>query len=151
MGFACPVCSTPQRDGEHLAHHLAFTAIIHGADHEAWLDEHVPEWGSFGPTELAKAATPYAEEAVYRDVFEDTASRGRPRLEHQSVKTPVSHHGGSAMTENKYGTLTSAGDAEPNVDAVIRKAKELTQQMYDKSGSERNDALMDDTASATED
>ena len=52
MGYACPVCSVPHADAEHLANHLAFTAMLHGDDHEAWLDEHVPGWGSSNPAEL---------------------------------------------------------------------------------------------------
>ena len=40
MGYACPVCEIPHQDATHLANHLAFTAMTHGDDHEAWLDDH---------------------------------------------------------------------------------------------------------------
>ncbi|MFC6771069.1 DUF5810 domain-containing protein, partial [Halorubrum pallidum] len=53
MGYACPVCETPQRDGEHLAHHLAFTAMLHGDDHAEWLDDHVADWADRDPDGLA--------------------------------------------------------------------------------------------------
>jgi len=49
MGYARPVCERPQRDGEHLAHHLAFTAMLHGGDHEVWLDDRVTDWSDRGP------------------------------------------------------------------------------------------------------
>jgi hypothetical protein len=39
MGYACPVCETPQQDAAHLADHLAFTAIVHTDDHESWLED----------------------------------------------------------------------------------------------------------------
>ena len=53
MAYLCPVCEDPQVDAGHLANHAAFTAVIRGGDHEAWLDEHVPGWGEDDEAELA--------------------------------------------------------------------------------------------------
>lgn len=39
-------------DREHLAHHLAFHALIHGDEHESWLADHVEAWESMGPCDL---------------------------------------------------------------------------------------------------
>ena len=73
MGFACPVCEIPQQDATHLANHLAFTAMVHGDEHEAWLDEHVDDWSAHGEAELAPKVAELAAEADYEQVFEDTA------------------------------------------------------------------------------
>jgi len=81
MGYACPVCETPQRDGEHLAHHLAFTAMLHGGDHEVWLDDRVTDWSDREPAGLAAEVTPHAEDAEYHEVFEDTVGHGRPDVD----------------------------------------------------------------------
>ncbi|MFC7172941.1 DUF5810 domain-containing protein [Haloplanus litoreus] len=72
MGYACPVCETPQRDAEHLANHLAFTAMLHGDAHERWLDERVPEWADLGADDLAPAVADHADETGYDEVFEES-------------------------------------------------------------------------------
>lgn len=71
MGYACPVCDHPQHDAEHLANHLALTAITHGDDHEAWLDDHAPDWGADSPAELGERVAPHAEAVAHETVFEE--------------------------------------------------------------------------------
>lgn len=71
MGYRCPVCEAPQLDGEHLANHLAFTAMIRSEEHEAWLDDHVPDWKERRPAELAEEVTPLAPEEDLPDEVED--------------------------------------------------------------------------------
>ena len=61
MGYACPVCDEPQVDAEHLANHVAFTAILRSGPHEAWLEEHVPGWNDLGPEELGPELAERAE------------------------------------------------------------------------------------------
>jgi hypothetical protein len=76
MGYACPVCGDPQADAEHLANHLAFSAMLRDADgHESWLDEHVPDWADRDETGLADAVTDHAEPTEFPQVFEDTVDR----------------------------------------------------------------------------
>jgi len=72
MGYACPVCSAPQADGEHLANHLAFSALLGHDDHADWLDERVPDWGEADPDALFDAVEPHVEETEFPQVFEDT-------------------------------------------------------------------------------
>ena len=72
MGYACPVCDAPQADAEHLANHLAFTAMLHGDDHAEFLDARVDGWEDKTPPELAIEVLPHADEAEYDEVFEDT-------------------------------------------------------------------------------
>ncbi|PSP75807.1 hypothetical protein BRC86_02950 [Halobacteriales archaeon QS_3_64_16] len=71
MAYACPVCATPQADGRHLANHLAFTAMIHGEDHEAWLDEHAPDWQEAGEDALANRVIGQAPETELSAAIED--------------------------------------------------------------------------------
>ncbi|MDZ7701628.1 MAG: DUF5810 domain-containing protein [Halobacteriales archaeon] len=76
MGYACPVCDAPQADGEHLANHLAFTAMLHGDDHAEFLDARVDGWEDKTPPELAVELVPHADEAEYDEAFEDTTEGG---------------------------------------------------------------------------
>ncbi|MFB6073597.1 MAG: DUF5810 domain-containing protein [Haloarculaceae archaeon] len=81
MGYACPVCEIPQPDAVHLANHVAFSALTGDDDHEAWLDERVPDWGQMGEDDLAPLV---AERAEKRDVAVEDATgadggRGRDR------------------------------------------------------------------------
>lgn len=72
MGYECPVCSVPHADAEHLANHLAFTAMLHGDEHEDWLAEHAPEWESANPESLAPVVADAVPETEFEQVFEDT-------------------------------------------------------------------------------
>ncbi len=142
MGYACPVCATPQRDGEHLAHHLAFTAMLHGEDHEVWLDEHAPEWETADPAGLAEAVTPHADSAEYHEVFADTTDRGRPDVNagefdgsERSVG-PDHTHRRHDSPPHRAGTTADGPTAredelDPETAAAIREARELTRRMYD--------------------
>jgi hypothetical protein len=141
MGYACPVCETPQRDGEHLAHHLAFTAMLHGGDHEAWLDERVADWSEREPAGLAAEVTPHADDAEYEEVFEDTVPRGRPDV-------GMGSGGDAGASDHGHGHDHGAGrdrgvdpaasrDAgvpdpesvdDPTVAEALREARELTRQ-----------------------
>ena len=146
MGYACPVCDTPQRDGEHLAHHLAFTAMLHGDDHEAWLDERVADWSERDPAGLAAEVTPHAADAEYNEVFEDTVARGRPDvgMGPQTDGTPTHAHDHDDRQAHAHdhasgrdrgtGRDASSGAAIPDPDEIddptvaeaIREARELT-------------------------
>ena len=82
MGYACPVCSTPQQDEEHLANHLAFTAMLGREDHGAWLDDHAPEWESLDPETLGSRVAEYAPEEEFPQAFEDTTDQHDRGHEH---------------------------------------------------------------------
>ena len=82
MGYACPVCETPQADAHHLANHLAFTALLGDDDHEAWLDEHTPGWDEAGEDELAERVLAEAKEVevlLQRGRRTDEAEAGAPK------------------------------------------------------------------------
>ncbi|UWG46881.1 Uncharacterized protein HSRCO_0586 [Halanaeroarchaeum sp. HSR-CO] len=116
MGYACPVCEEPQVDAEHLANHLAFTAMIHGDGHESWLDERVEDWGAMNPETLGPLVAEHAE----------TVDVDAPEPEHD--------HGtrGSAAIEQRTNLDAMSADDR----AVLEEARELTRQMLEDSESE---------------
>ncbi|WP_049983155.1 DUF5810 domain-containing protein [Halorubrum sp. BV1] len=157
MGYACPVCETPQRDGEHLAHHLAFTALLHGDDHAAWLDERVPDWSDRDPDGLAAAVIPHADDAEYHEVFEDTADRGRPNVDDGAHPDPGhgdhapangGHSGHAHGSAASPGIVDESGATDPETAEALEKAREMTREMLadglageddDRDGDDRDD------------
>jgi hypothetical protein len=129
MGYACPVCEDPQADATHLANHLAFTALTGGNDHEAWLDEHVGEWGQYGERELAEIVVEHAEQREFPQVFEES---GTDSHDHATDLPPgADGHRDRSMSD---------ADAD-----VLAEARELTKEMLDESGE------TDDASAGTED
>jgi len=119
MGYRCPVCDDPQADDIHLANHLAFTAIARGGAHEAWLDEHVPDWGQLGDTGLAEEVTELAGDADYPRLFEDTTD----------VAHDHDHDHSDDMGANipaDVADLPGADDDE--IRDIIEEARELTRE-----------------------
>ena len=105
MGYECPVCATEEADGEHLANHLAFTALVRGGDHEAWLDEHAPDWADRDPEGLAGEVTDYATET-------DAEPTSEPH-----------DHNAPAVERTGEGDLS--GDAAE----ILAEAEEMTRRM----------------------
>ncbi|WP_066412729.1 DUF5810 domain-containing protein [Halorubrum aethiopicum] len=132
MGYACPVCATPQRDGEHLAHHLAFTAMLHGDDHEAWLDEHAPEWAAAEPAALAEEVVEHAEPAEYHEVFEDTTDRGRPAVDAGMSEGGGHTHSHAHDHSGHARGHGGSGGMDPETAAAVEEARELTREMYEE-------------------
>ena len=142
MGYACPVCETPQADGEHLANHLAMIAMLHGDAHEAWLDEHAPGWESSSPAELAERVVPHAPEREYPEHFEDTtggAVQGHGGTHgHGGAHGGTHGHGGdpadgrledAIARQSGYGRDPGlTGDAAE----IYAEARELTERMADE-------------------
>ncbi|MFB6281801.1 MAG: DUF5810 domain-containing protein [Haloferacaceae archaeon] len=133
MGYACPVCETPQRDAEHLANHLAFAAMLHGGDHRAWLDDNAPGWADDDPASLGDRVAPLAPEATYDAVFEgsvtaeDGSGPGRPGP--VDVPSGAGRAGGDAMDETTR--------------AVLAEAREMTRRMRAERDGERAEARAD--------
>jgi len=135
MGYACPVCETPQADAEHLANHLAFTAMLGREDHETWLDDHASGWEENDPETLGDRVAEHAAETEYKQVFEDT--------------THDHDHGGATFEEELQrqvgGGRGGAGRGDPTGDAqeVLAEAREMTERML--SGEDGDDDA-DETA-----
>lgn len=122
MGYACPVCETPQRDGEHLANHLAFTALLGDDAHEAWLEEHAAGWDQLGPDELAEIVLTHATETEFEAVFEDTTDhRGH---EHAVGIDPDRPDVDPGRTRG-HGEGAMDGEAQ----RILQQAQEMTEQL----------------------
>ncbi|ELZ65170.1 hypothetical protein C5B91_08060 [Haloferax sp. Atlit-10N] len=138
MGYACPVCDAPQRDETHLANHLALQAIVHGDDHETWLDEHAPEWADLNADSLGPLVSDLAEEREFDEVFEDTVDRTGGRGHghdhnhgHDIPDRQPQQFGGSG------GSQSLSGDAA----RIFEEAQSLTREMYEEGedGEETGD------------
>lgn len=115
MGYACPVCDERQVDAEHLANHVAFTAMIHGDEHETFLDERVEDWGEMDPETLGPIVAEHAEsvEVDAPDSDEDA------RTHSPAVEPPTDPESMSAADR-----------------AVLEEARELTRQMLEDDETE---------------
>ncbi|KAB7515949.1 hypothetical protein DM867_02060 [Halosegnis rubeus] len=144
MGYACPVCDDPQVDARHLANHLAFTAILGDDGHEAWLDEHAPDWAEEGEAELAERVREFAEEDEYPQVFEDTTGGRSDRESGRSGELFESEghdHSGHDHGHAHDQELPSQADVEMDEDtqAVLEEARELTKEMLAESEADEPD------------
>lgn len=128
MGYACPVCDVPQRDAEHLANHLAFTAMLHSDAHESWLDEHTPGWNEEGSAELTDRIAERvdgADDADYDEVFEDTTD------DHDHAHEEPFDHASDSAADAIGGTEIDRGPAAADDETaqVLSEARELTRRM----------------------
>lgn len=132
MGYACPVCKTPQADARHLANHLAFTALLGDNGHETWLAVHAPEWAQAGEAKLADSVVEHADEVEFPQVFEDT--------------TDHDHHGhddprpGDLFEEDSRqqsrGPERGRSGLDPETAEAIEKAREMTRETRNEGESE---------------
>ncbi|PSP25866.1 hypothetical protein BRC64_12845 [Halobacteriales archaeon QH_10_67_22] len=129
MGYVCPVCEDPQADGHHLANHLAFTAMLGDDDHEAWLDDTVPDWADTDPDELAPRVTDHAESGEFPQLFEDTTD-GTGHT-HDHGQSPVDGLDGVAPADPS----ALEGGREETAD-VIAEARELTRRRRENAAGE---------------
>ncbi|WP_247003045.1 DUF5810 domain-containing protein [Halosolutus gelatinilyticus] len=123
MGYACPVCDAEQADAEHLANHLAVTASLGREDHEAWLEEHAPDWPDRTPEELGEIVSQYAPE----------------------VDTPEfdSSHGHSPTLEDELARQSrrpGRGEMTSETERVLEEARELTRRMQGTAEEDADDA-----------
>ena len=119
MSYLCPVCEAPFGGGEPLADHLAVTAILHGGDHEAWLDDTVADWDALSPAELGERVVDHAETTDdHEHVGEHSHSDPEP-----ASGLPNGIDSG-ASTRN-VGDSTLDADAQ----AIIEEARELTREI----------------------
>ncbi|MDG5777335.1 DUF5810 domain-containing protein [Haloarculaceae archaeon H-GB2-1] len=114
MGYGCPVCEDPQADETHLANHLAFTAMLRDDGHETWLAEHVTNWESLSPPELADRLVDHVEETEFPQVFEDT--------------TDDHAHDHESDDARRSPTVDQSGDLDTATREVLEEARELTRQ-----------------------
>jgi len=119
MGYACPVCEDPQVDATHLADHLAITASLRGGEHEAWLDEHAPDWGDRDADTLGPIVAEQAE-AVDLDLAD--ADRAQPRQGARSRTDP-------GATRPDHGRRAQPDRLADRDRAILEEAREMTRRM----------------------
>ncbi|MFK8215295.1 DUF5810 domain-containing protein [Haloferax volcanii] len=138
MGYACPVCDAPQRDETHLANHLALQAIVHGDDHETWLDEHAPEWADLNADSLGPLVADLAEEREFDEVFEDTVDRtGGPGHAH-----PHGQEHDHDIPDRQPQPFGGAGGSESlsgDAARIFEEAQSLTREMVADDGEDGED------------
>lgn len=141
MGYSCPVCETPQHDSEHLANHLAMTAMLHEDDHEAWLDDHVEGWAELTPPELGQRVVEAAEEVDYDEAAVEAADipeehRGKPN-----------EHGHEPDHDHDVPTQSPPSGEEPTVqsvtddldietEAILEEAREMTRERLERAAED---------------
>ncbi|WP_306054209.1 DUF5810 domain-containing protein [Natronococcus wangiae] len=124
MGYVCPVCDAEEADAVHLANHLAVTASLGRRDHEAWLEEHAPDWADCGPEELGEIVSEHATEIETPEFDGRAHDRGRP----QGLEDEL------ARQSRQPGRGTMTAEAE----SVLEEARELTRRM-ESSGDDSPD------------
>lgn len=143
MGYACPVCETPQMDATHLANHLAFTALLGDEDHESWLDEHVPEWEELDEATLGERVAVHAKEAGFPRVFEDTTGDSEhddaPGERSGALFDDGSRAGHAHGRAHGHDHGTADRQLDEETEQVLDEARELTRQMYDSADDEAGD------------
>jgi hypothetical protein len=154
MGYACPVCSDPQADGEHLANHLAFTAMLGDDDHESWLDSHVSDWGEMDPETLAGHVTDHADEEEFPQLFEDTTDGHEHDHGHAQQEHSHSHGQGGSAGQPPVAEMPDAEDLGPEAQKALAEAREMTRQRRENADAangedgEADEAASEDGADA---
>ncbi|MFC7141330.1 DUF5810 domain-containing protein [Halosimplex aquaticum] len=142
MGYACPVCDDPQADAEHLANHLAFTAMLRGAGHEAWLDDHVDGWADRSPEELAEQVSEYADEEEFPQSVEDAtggheSGHGDAHGGHDHGAGGHDHGGQSADgVESAAPGGIADFDVDDDQEDVLAEARELTRRRRENAAAD---------------
>lgn len=124
MGYRCPVCDVEEADAKHLANHLAVTASLGRRDHEAWLEEHAPEWADCGPEELGEIVAEYAPTVETPEFDEHDHDRARPSGFEDDLARQTRQRGRGSMTAE--------------TEQVLREARELTERMADDADENEN-------------
>ncbi|ERH06838.1 MAG: hypothetical protein J07HN4v3_02462 [Halonotius sp. J07HN4] len=130
MSYLCPVCAAPFGGDESLADHLAVTAILHGGDHEAWLDDTVADWASLSRADLGERVADHAETA---DDHEHIGEHSHS--DHEHGHRDLEPADGLPNGIDAAGSRREVGgDAALDADAqaIIEEARELTQEMQGK-------------------
>ena len=139
MGYACPVCETPQADARHLANHLAFTALLGNDDHESWLDDHAPDWETDGEDELAERVTEEATEVEFPQMFEDTTGH-----DHDEPRP-----GDLFDEERRTRGPSTREELDPETATAIEEAREMTRQARGDTGETDADTTNEDESNGS--
>lgn len=130
MAYLCPVCEDPQADAQHLANHLAFTALLGNSDHGDWLDERVPDWAERDDDGLASELVEHVDSVEHP--IDDVETHDHDGHDHE--------HGGHAGQQDSSvagDALRSADRGPAAMDAeaqeIVAEAREMTREMQAES------------------
>jgi len=137
MGYACPVCSDPQADANHLANHVAFSALLGDEAHEAWLDEHAPGWGEMGESDLADELADDIEETSFPQVFEDTAGGLADSEDSPEERSGALFDEGHDHSDHDRRAAGAPMDDE--AEAILEEAREMTRRMLEDDAKDNNE------------
>jgi hypothetical protein len=149
MGHACPVCETPHPDPEHLANHLAFTAMLGDEAHEAWLDEHATGWQEQSEDELADRVAEYGGEVGFPQVFDDTThdhDHGDEPRGGDLFEDELERANGPGREPVATGAGAGAGALDGEAQQILREAREMTEQLLDGDGADDGEGGNRETA-----
>jgi hypothetical protein len=163
MGYACPVCETPQQDAEHLANHMAITGMVRDQAHADWLDDHVEGWQERSPAEVGAAL---ADDEAVQSVDYDRAAADHADLPADAEFADEGHghdhsHGHGHAHEQGHdhahdhthrgpaagvdaeevpeqAEMADADDLDDDVEAIIEEARELTRQQFEDAAVEED-------------
>lgn len=166
MGYACPVCDTPQQDAEHLANHLAITGMVRDEAHADWLDDHAEGWRESSPAELGAVVADHAESVDFDRAAVEHAdlpadaervseedhdhdhgnghehAHGRERT-HGHERAQGDQHaadrGGARASEGSAAFPDSEAMADDDVAEIIEEARELTREQFEDAAVEGDD------------
>lgn len=121
MGYPCPACDTAHPDAEHLATHLAVTAILDDDPHEAWLSAHAPDWDDMTPAELGSVVAAELDEEEFPEL-DGTHDHGHGRDEPR---------GGDLFDDDPRAAFGQGqgGDLDAETRTVVEEARDLTERM----------------------
>ncbi|MFC7041545.1 DUF5810 domain-containing protein [Halonotius sp. GCM10025705] len=121
MSYLCPVCAAPFGGGEPLADHLAVSAILHGGDHEAWLDDTVADWDGLSRAALGERVVDHAE------TTDDHEHVGDHSHSHSDPEPASGLPNGIDSGASAHNAADSTLDADAQ--AIIEEARDLTREM----------------------
>ncbi|MFQ3475278.1 hypothetical protein HKK80_03315 [Halonotius sp. F2-221B] len=127
MSYLCPVCAAPFGGGEPLADHLAVTAILHGGDHEAWLDDTVTDWDGLSRDTLGDRVVDHAETTDDHEHVGDHSHSGPSEHSHSDPEPASGLPNGIDSEASARNAADSTLDADAQ--AIIEEARELTREM----------------------
>jgi hypothetical protein len=125
MAYRCPVCEEPQADAEHLANHLAFTAMLGDDDHESWLDDSAPGWEQEDDAGLAARLRDQVETVDHP--IDDVETHG-PGHDHE--RADATGPAEDRLADHYVGGV-DRGPAALDEEAreIVSEARELTRKM----------------------
>jgi hypothetical protein len=103
--------------------------MLRGGEHEAWLDEHVPEWADLDEERLGTAVADRAEEREFPQVLEDTTDgRGHNHDHGHEVRGDL-----PAGVEDPSDLDLTEGTPDERTRDVLDEARKLTRKRREDS------------------